>query len=98
MIQKLAGSEHEVLVHDMHQEEIAHRAAQYGVKSVPAVVIDGKLTGYCAGRGVEEGLVREALENKLWRDEDAARLLNRAKQIDDLIVRLMREVGIEIVE
>lgn len=41
-------------MHDMHQEAIASRAAQHGVKSVPAVVINGKLAGCCAGRGVEE--------------------------------------------
>ena len=60
-MKKLAGSEHEVVVHDMHQQEIASRAAQHGVRSVPAVVINGKLAGCCAGRGVEENVLREAL-------------------------------------
>lgn len=60
-VKKVAGSEHEVIVHDMHQEAIASRAAQHGVKSVPAVVINGKLAGCCAGRGVEERVLREAL-------------------------------------
>jgi glutaredoxin len=60
-VKKLAGSEHEVIVHDMQQEAIASRAAQHGVKSVPAVVIKGKLAGCCAGRGVEESVLREAL-------------------------------------
>jgi glutaredoxin len=60
-VRKLAGSEHEVVVYDMHQHEIASRAAQHGVRSVPAVVIDGKLAGCCAGRGVEENVLREAL-------------------------------------
>ena len=60
-VQKLAGSEHEVIVHDMHQETIATRAAQYGVKSVPTVVVDGKLAGCCASRGAEENVLREAL-------------------------------------
>ena len=60
-VKKLAGSEHEVIVHDMQQEEIATRAAQHGVRSVPAVVINGKLAGCCAGRGVEENVLREAL-------------------------------------
>ncbi|MCU1292658.1 MAG: putative Thioredoxin/glutaredoxin, partial [Bryobacterales bacterium] len=60
-VKKLAGSEHEVVVHDMHQGSIANRAAQHGVKSVPAVVIDGKLARCCAGRGVEEQVLREAL-------------------------------------
>jgi glutaredoxin len=60
-VHKLAGSEHEVVVHDMHQHEIASRAAHHGVKSLPAVVIDGKLAGCCSGRGVDEHVVREAL-------------------------------------
>lgn len=60
-VKKLAGSEHEVVVHDMHRPEIASRAAQHGVRSVPAVVINGKLAGCCAGRGVEENVLREAL-------------------------------------
>jgi glutaredoxin len=60
-VKKLAGSAHEVMVHDMHQEAIASRAAQHGVKSVPAVVINGKLAGCCAGRGVDENVLREAL-------------------------------------
>jgi glutaredoxin len=60
-VRKLAGSEHEVVVHDMHQGYIANRAAQHGVRSLPAVVIDGKLAGCCSGRGVEERIVREAL-------------------------------------
>jgi glutaredoxin len=53
-VKKLAGSEHEVVVHDMHQQEIASRAAQHGVRSLPAVLVNGKLAGCCAGRGVEE--------------------------------------------
>ena len=60
-VRKLAGSEHELVVHDMHQEEIATRAAQHDVRSLPAVVIDGKLAGCCSGRGVEEHVLREAL-------------------------------------
>ena len=60
-VRTLAGSEHEVVVHDMHQHEVASRAAQQGVRSLPAVVIDGKLAGCCAGRGVEEHVLREAL-------------------------------------
>ncbi len=60
-VKKLAGSDHKVVVHDMHQQEILSRAAEYGVRSVPAVVINGKLAGCCAGRGIEESVLREAL-------------------------------------
>jgi len=60
-VRKLAGSEHEVVVHDMHQEHIANRAVNYRIRSVPAVVIDGKLAGCCSGRSVDEHVIREAL-------------------------------------
>jgi len=43
---------------DMRQKDVAARAKQYGIRSVPAVVIDGKLSDCCAGRGVEEGMLR----------------------------------------
>ena len=59
-VKKLAG-EHEVHVHDMHRKEVASRAAEHGIRSVPAVVIDGKLAGCCASRGVDEHVLREAL-------------------------------------
>ncbi len=60
-LKKLAGPEHEVHVHDMHREDIARRASQHDFRSVPAVVIDGKLAGCCASRGVDEQVLREAL-------------------------------------
>ena len=61
MVRKIAGSDHEVQIHDMHQEGIATRAKQHGVRSLPAVVIDGKLAGCCAGRGPDELILRQAL-------------------------------------
>jgi len=36
-------------------------AKNYGIRSVPAVVIDGKLASCCAGRGPEEHVLRSAL-------------------------------------
>lgn len=58
---KLLASSHEVVVHDMNKSDIASKAKQYGVRSVPAVVIDGKLASCCAGRGPEEQVLRAAL-------------------------------------
>ena len=60
-MKKLAGAEHEIVVHDMHHQQAASPAAQHGIRSVPAVVINGKLAGCCAGRGVEENVLRGAL-------------------------------------
>ena len=61
LVKRLAGSSHDVEVHDMNKSEVASRARNYGVRSVPAVVIDGKLASCCAGRGPEEHTLRAAL-------------------------------------
>jgi glutaredoxin len=61
MVRKIAGTDHEVQIHDMHKEDIASRAKQHGVRSLPAVMVDGKLAGCCAGRGPDEHVLREAL-------------------------------------
>ena len=61
LVEQLAGSSHEVVIHDMHQSEIATKAKHYGVRSVPAIVVDGKLAGCCAGRGPDERILRSAL-------------------------------------
>jgi glutaredoxin 3 len=60
-VKRLAGSLHEVIVHDMQKADIASKAKGYGVRSVPAVVVDGKLASCCAGRGPDEHVLREAL-------------------------------------
>ena len=60
-VKKVAGPDHEVQIHDMHQPDVASRAKQHGVRSLPAVVVDGKLAGCCAGRGPDEHVLREAL-------------------------------------
>jgi glutaredoxin 3 len=60
-VKRLAGSSHEVIVHDMQKAEGAAKAKEYGVRSVPAVVIDAKLASCCAGRGPDEHVLRAAL-------------------------------------
>ena len=61
LVKKIAGSSHEVVIHDMQKSEVASKARERGVRSVPAVVIDGKLAGCCAGRGPDEHVLRSAL-------------------------------------
>jgi glutaredoxin 3 len=61
VVKRLAGPSQEVVVLDMHKSEVASKAKQYGVRSVPAVAIDGKLAGCCAGRGPDEHDLRSAL-------------------------------------
>jgi hypothetical protein len=61
MVKKIAGSENHVQVYDMQYGDTAKRAKSLGVKSLPAVVVNGKLAGCCAGRGPDEHVLREAL-------------------------------------
>jgi len=44
----------------MHDNEVAKRAKALGVRSVPAVAIDGKLAECCTGRGVDMRILRAA--------------------------------------
>ncbi|MGE3805887.1 MAG: glutaredoxin family protein [Gemmataceae bacterium] len=48
----------EVSVLDMKDPAVANRAKVLGIRSVPAVVIDGKLADCCSGRGVDEAALR----------------------------------------
>jgi glutaredoxin 3 len=60
LVRRLASG-HDVEINDMQKAEVAARAKQLGVKSVPAVVIDGKLADCCAERGPDEHVLRSAL-------------------------------------
>jgi hypothetical protein len=48
----------EIIVQDMMDLQVAARAKQLGIRSVPAVVIDGKLADCCSGRGVDIPVLR----------------------------------------
>ena len=62
LVRSLACSSCEIEVHDMHKPEVAAKAKGYGIKSVPAVVINVELAGCCSGRGVDVAtLQREGL-------------------------------------
>lgn len=59
IIKRAACSSCEVIIHDMKSMAIAKRAKELGIRSVPTVVIDGKLAG-CSGRGVDEAILKAA--------------------------------------
>jgi glutaredoxin 3 len=61
MVKQIAGSDHQVQIQDMQNGDTAARAKRLGVRSLPAVLVDGKLAGCCAGRGPDEHVLREAL-------------------------------------
>ena len=49
-----------ITVLDMNDSAVANRAKSLGIRSVPAVVIDGKLAGCCSGRGPDEATLKAA--------------------------------------
>ena len=60
-VRELVNDMHELHVRDMQKAEVARRAKSLGVRSLPAVVIDGKLAGCCSGRGPDEATIRHEL-------------------------------------
>lgn len=60
MVKEIACPSCDVEVLDMRDESVAEKAKKYGVKSVPAVAVDGQLASCCAGRGVDEATLRSA--------------------------------------
>ncbi len=60
LIQRIACESCDVTVHDMREKQVAARASQLGIHSVPAVVISGKLADCCSNRGPQEDVLRAA--------------------------------------
>jgi glutaredoxin len=60
MVKRNACQSCEIKVLDMRDTNVADRAKQLGIHSVPAVVIDGKLADCCAGRGPHEATLKAA--------------------------------------
>ena len=59
LVKQSACSSCEVTVLDMKDSQVASRATELGIRSLPSVVIDGKLAD-CCGRGVDEQALRAA--------------------------------------
>ena len=60
LINRLACESCEVTVLDMKDSVVAARARKLGVRSVPAVAIDGTLAACCIGAGPDEAALRAA--------------------------------------
>ena len=58
LVKSIACPSCDVEVLDMNQPDVAAKANQYGVTTVPAVVINGKLAGCCSGAGPDEATLR----------------------------------------
>ncbi len=48
----------DVIVLDMKDDTVAKYAKELSISSVPAVAIDGAVADCCAGRGIDEGVLR----------------------------------------
>jgi glutaredoxin 3 len=60
LVNRLTCPSCEVTVLDMKQPDVASRAKRLGIRSVPAVVINGQLAECCTGRGPDEQTLRAA--------------------------------------
>jgi len=60
LVNKLAFESCEVSILDMKILEVANRAKTLGIRSVPAIVIDGKLADCCADRGPDDATLQAA--------------------------------------
>ena len=60
LVNEVACPSCEVSILDMKDAAVASRARGLGIRSVPAIVIDGKLADCCAGRGPDEAALRAA--------------------------------------
>lgn len=60
LVNRLACSSCDVSILDMNDVNVAKRARDLGVRSVPAVAINGQLASCCSGAGVEEQALRAA--------------------------------------
>ncbi len=59
LVQRMACSSCDVQVLDMSDASIASRARELGIKTVPAVVVDGELASCCTGAGPTEEALRQ---------------------------------------
>lgn len=59
-VKRLACPACEVTTHDMSDTNVAQRVKALGIRSVPAVVIDGVLASCCARGGFDEASLRAA--------------------------------------
>ena len=59
-VQKAACPSCHVSVLDMNDDNVAARAGDLEVRSLPAVAIDGELASCCSSRGPDLGALKEA--------------------------------------
>ncbi len=60
LVNRVACPSCEITVLDTRDSQVAKRAKDMGLRTVPAVVIDGKLADCCTGKGPDEATLRAA--------------------------------------
>jgi len=60
LVNRVACDACEVRLLDMRDAQVAARAKELGIRSVPAVLVNGALADCCAGRGPDEPTLRAA--------------------------------------
>jgi glutaredoxin len=60
MVNRLACPSCEVIVHDMNDNQVAIGARNLGIRTVPAVLIDGRIADCCVNLGPDETVLRAA--------------------------------------
>lgn len=60
IVERLACPSCEIRVLDLGDPEVTRQARDLEIRSVPAVVIDGRFADCCAGRGPDEAALRAA--------------------------------------
>src|SRR5215469_7719102 len=76
----LAATEHNVEIRDMHGPAVVAAAAGYGIRRLPAVVIDGRLTDNCAALGLAEETLTQAIVGPTRRPRNRALYRRRLGQ------------------
>ena len=60
LVRSLTCSSCDVAILDLHDPLVAKRATELGIRSIPAIVIDGKLAECCQVQGIDEAVLRAA--------------------------------------
>jgi glutaredoxin len=60
LVKRISCPSCDVTVLSMNDQKVAQRARSLGIRSLPAVVVDGKLASCCAGRGPNESELHTA--------------------------------------
>ncbi len=60
LVKRLACASCEVTVLDMKDQAVSSRARQLEIRTIPVVVVDGKIMDCCVGTGPSETLLRAA--------------------------------------